>query len=579
MKKAWKRIVTFCIVCCMMLSIGGAVLAVDVDVVDESAELEQTEEAMSEPLADEFEVTDETAIPEEIEEPEESADEPQQEIPIAQEQEVTEVEVQATEQETEEQPFLDVPIRTQSTAVSSNKTLKILAIGNSFTEDTMKFVYPIVKSAGYSVTVGVLWSSSADLQDHVVYFENKSPAYIYDKTSKDTNDKMVSKKGVSVQKALKDEDWDLVFLQQQSYKNGVPSSFTSSSGESYMKTLVDYIRDHAAKKSLSTAWLMGWAYAEDYDNAQYSQLFDGKQATMYQAIVDTMRHIIWPTGLFETIIPVGTAVQNARSSYVGDHLNRDGRHLTYSLGRYTAGLAVAAAIGVDVNKVTYCPADSVSVSGLHLPMLRQAVKKAVANPYKVSKSTYKKLPTPKQPKISSAKNMSYGVKLEWAQVTGASKYWIYRKVKGSSKWTKLGETIAGTSSTCFFRDKRAVNGKRYSYRITAHFDSFFDNTKTKNSVAVLSIDVPKSVKVSAAAKQLTVSWGKNSIADRYQVRYSTSKSMKNPKMVTVGKSTVRQTITKLKAKKKYYVQVRGSSVSSGKRYYSAWSGVISKKTK
>lgn len=38
------------------------------------------------------------------------------------------------------------------------------------------------------------------------------------------------------------------------------------------------------------------------------------------------------------IIPTGTAIQNARTSFVGDHMNRDGYHLDLKIGRYTAAL-------------------------------------------------------------------------------------------------------------------------------------------------------------------------------------------------------------------------------------------------
>ena len=58
----------------------------------------------------------------------------------------------------------------------------------------------------------------------------------------------------------------------------------------------------------------------------------------------------------------------------------------------------------------------------------------------------------------------------------------------------------------------------------------------------------------------------------YQVRYSTKSSMAGAKSIKVKgyKNTVKK-ITKLKAKKKYYVQVRVYKVKNGKTYYSKWS--------
>lgn len=56
--------------------------------------------------------------------------------------------------------------------------------------------------------------------------------------------------------------------------------------------------------------------------------------------------------------------------------------------------------------------------------------------------------------------------------------------------------------------------------------------------------------------------------------------MRNPKSKTVkGYKHTSKKITKLSAKKKYYVQVRTYKKASGKTYYSSWSNVKSVKTK
>lgn len=66
----------------------------------------------------------------------------------------------------------------------------------------------------------------------------------------------------------------------------------------------------------------------------------------------------------------------------------------------------------------------------------------------------------------------------------------------------------------------------------------------------------------------------------YQIRYSTSSKMTKAKTVTVkGYSKVSRKISKLKAKKKYYVQVRTYKTVSGVKYCSAWSAKKYVKTK
>lgn len=78
-------------------------------------------------------------------------------------------------------------------------------------------------------------------------------------------------------------------------------------------------------------------------------------------------------------------------------------------------------------------------------------------------------------------------------------------------------------------------------------------------------------------KSFTIKWKKPSAANLkkttgYQIRYSLKKTMKNSKSVFVKKNkTNSKTFKKLKAKKKYWVQIRTYKLSGGKKYYSGWS--------
>ena len=56
---------------------------------------------------------------------------------------------------------------------------------------------------------------------------------------------------------------------------------------------------------------------------------------MYQAIADAVKKAA-KANKIKIVIPSGTAIQNARTSFIGDHLNRDGYHLDVKIGRYTA---------------------------------------------------------------------------------------------------------------------------------------------------------------------------------------------------------------------------------------------------
>lgn len=85
-----------------------------------------------------------------------------------------------------------------------------------------------------------------------------------------------------------------------------------------------------------------------------------------------------------------------------------------------------------------------------------------------------------------------------------------------------------------------------------------------------------------ASKAFTAKWKKSSAANAtgYQIRYSLKSSMASSKTVTVkGYKYASKKISKLKAKKTYYIQVRCYKTVNGVNYYSGWSAKKSVKTK
>ena len=85
----------------------------------------------------------------------------------------------------------------------------------------------------------------------------------------------------------------------------------------------------------------------------------------------------------------------------------------------------------------------------------------------------------------------------------------------------------------------------------------------------------------AGSKSFTAKWTKQSTqTSGYQLQYSTSRKFTNAKKVTItSNKTTSKKITKLSAKKKYYVRVRTYKTVSGKKYYSSWSSAKAVTTK
>ena len=114
----------------------------------------------------------------------------------------------------------------------------------------------------------------------------------------------------------------------------------------------------------------------------------------YNSILSTVGQKILTNSDISGVIPSGTAVQNLRTSVLGDTLTRDGYHLSYGIGRYTAALTwIAYITGCDVDKITATPSEYPEVAA-SLDYIKDAVKKAIANPYEVTESAYPKPETP-----------------------------------------------------------------------------------------------------------------------------------------------------------------------------------------
>lgn len=153
----------------------------------------------------------------------------------------------------------------------------------------------------------------------------------------------------------------------------------------------------------------------------------------------------------------------------------------------------------------------------------------------------------------------------------ATSYTYNGKVKTPSvtvKDSKGNKLTKGTDYTVAYASGRKNVGK-YAVKIT--FKGNYSGSKT----LYFKIN-PKATTISSltkGSKQFTVKWKKQSTqVTGYQIRYSTSSSMSSAKTVTVSSyKTTQKTIKSLKAKKKYYVQIRTYKTVNGTKYYSSWS--------
>ena len=267
--------------------------------------------------------------------------------------------------------------------IAATKSIKILAVGNSFSINAMEYLYDICKAGGVEeIVLGNLYISGCTLQTHLSNINGDKAAYEY---YINTSGKWSKVTGIKLSTALKQTDWDVITLQQGSTNSGKESTFTP------IDDIVKYLKKECTNKDVEIFWHMTWAYQSDFTNDLFAN-YDYNQQKMYDSIINAVKNTAAKKKDISGVIPAGTAIQNLRTSYFGDTITRDGYHLNYEEGYYTAALTWFAYItGGDVSKVDWVPSKYAGLAD-HLDVMREAVKNALEKPYEVTKSSFVGLP-------------------------------------------------------------------------------------------------------------------------------------------------------------------------------------------
>lgn len=256
---------------------------------------------------------------------------------------------------------------------AQQKTVRILAIGNSFSQDAVEqYLHELAEAEGISTIIGNMFIGGCSLERHVKNARDNAPAYAYRKIG--TDGKKREKGKMSLETVLADEDWDYVSLQQASPFSGMYETYEASLPE-----LIEYVKARLPKKT-KLMLHQTWAYASTSRHSGFKN-YNCNQLTMYQAIADAVKKAA-KANKIKIVIPSGTAIQNARTSFIGDHLNRDGYHLDVKIGRYTAACTWFERIFK--HNVIGNPYAPEGLDEARKAVAQKAAHAAVKHPYKVT---------------------------------------------------------------------------------------------------------------------------------------------------------------------------------------------------
>ena len=166
-------------------------------------------------------------------------------------------------------------------SVCAAKTVRILAIGNSFSQDAVEqYLHELAEAEGISTIIGNMFIGGCSLERHVKNARDNAPAYAYRKIG--TDGKKREKGKMSLEAVLADEAWDYVSLQQASPFSGMYETYEVSLPE-----LIEYVKVRLPKKT-KLMLHQTWAYASTSKHSGFKN-YNCNQLTMYQAIADAVK--------------------------------------------------------------------------------------------------------------------------------------------------------------------------------------------------------------------------------------------------------------------------------------------------
>lgn len=234
--------------------------------------------------------------------------------------------------------------------------MKILSIGNSFSDDAQRYLHEIAAAEGVEIETLNLCIGGCSLETHASHVKDGAKAYFFHYNGDVDNPELIT-----LQEGVAMRDWDIVTVQQVSVK-----SFREDTFYPYAYEIADYVREKLPKAKIYVH--QTWAY--EHGCPRVYEVTDGKGAEfMLDGIRGAYARLKREIGA-EAIIPSGELMellyQNGASK-----IYRDTFHASYGLGRYAVGLLwYKLFTGRSVINNAFCSFDE-EISGEDLEIARR----------------------------------------------------------------------------------------------------------------------------------------------------------------------------------------------------------------
>ena len=201
--------------------------------------------------------------------------------------------------------------------------MKILSIGNSFSDDAQRYLREIAAADGVEIETLNLCIAGCSLKTHASHVKDGAKAYFFHYNGDVERDDLIS-----LQDGIAMRDWEIVTIQQVSVE-----SFKEDSYYPYIHEVIAYVREKLPKAKIYVH--QTWAY--EHGCPRVYEITDGRGAEfMLDGIRRAYARAKAEIGA-EAIIPSGELMELLRVNGASK-IYRDTYHASMGLGRYAVGL-------------------------------------------------------------------------------------------------------------------------------------------------------------------------------------------------------------------------------------------------
>lgn len=200
--------------------------------------------------------------------------------------------------------FIAICLVLPALSAAERDSLKVLAIGNSFSQDAMAQLPQLAKAGGKTLVSANAYIGGCPLERHVKHLRQAEAGDPAGKAYKATPDPVTGvKRDMSVIDLLTAQPWDVVTIQQWSQLSFKPETY-----QPYADELIAAIHKYAPTAEVVVHET--WVYREDHAWFQKNDGFTPSK--MYKGVSETYR--AFADGKGYRVIPVGDALNLARQT-------------------------------------------------------------------------------------------------------------------------------------------------------------------------------------------------------------------------------------------------------------------------